>query len=222
LNNIAAVFVVNGRKEQAPLTEQLEHQLLRQAQMNDPDAFEQLQMLLEGAVRRFIRRLIGSGDAEDDIAQNVFIALYFNVQNIDPVENLRPYLFRIVRNCCYDELRRQRRYDVFSLDDDAISVSLSFTSASDINSQPEEAAHWLLLHLEVKEAIERLPELQRQTLILFSEEDLSYGEIAIVMDTNIGTVKSRLHHAKKTLRRLLRPETIQALEVDFQRGESDV
>ncbi len=201
------------------MTDPLEHRLLQQAQDGDPDAFEQLQMRLESSIRRFIRRLIGTQDSEDDIVQSVFIALYYNMRHIDPVENLRPYVFRMVRNRCYDELRRQRRYEIVSLDDEP---RLSFTSASDIDSQPEEAAHWLLLHLEVKEAIDRLPELQRQTLILFAEEDLSYAEIAMVMDTNIGTVKSRLHHAKKTLRRLLRPQTLQVLEAELQRGESDV
>ncbi len=201
------------------MTDPLEHRLLQQAQDGDPDAFEQLHTRLESSIRRFIRRLIGTQDSEDDIVQSVFIALYYNMRHIDPVENLRPYVFRMVRNRCYDELRRQRRYEIVSLDDEP---RLSFTSASDIDSQPEEAAHWLLLHLEVKEAIDRLPELQRQTLILFAEEDLSYAEIAMVMDTNIGTVKSRLHHAKKTLRRLLRPQTLQVLEAELQQGESDV
>ncbi len=201
------------------MTDPLEHRLLQQAQDGDPDAFEQLHTRLESSIRRFIRRLIGTQDSEDDIVQSVFIALYYNMRHIDPVENLRPYVFRMVRNRCYDELRRQRRYEIVSLDDEP---RLSFTSASDIDSQPEEAAHWLLLHLEVKEAIDRLPELQRQTLILFAEEDLSYAEIAMVMDTNIGTVKSRLHHAKKTLRRLLRPQTLQVLEAELQRGESNV
>ena len=65
--------------------------------------------------------------------------------------------------------------------------------------------------------MERLPELQRQALILFSEEGLSYNEIAEAMDTSIGTVKSRLFHAKQGLRRLLRPDTLQALDVEFSR-----
>ena len=203
------------------MTDQLEYRLLQQAQDGDADAFEQLQTRLESSIRRFIRRLIGLSDAEDDIVQNVFISLYYNIQRIDPVENLRPYLFRMVRNRCYDELRSQRRYETLSLDDESDGARLSFTTASDINSQPEEVAHWLLLHLEVKEAIDRLPELQRQTLILFSEEELSYAEIALVMETNIGTVKSRLHHAKKSLRRLLRPQTLQILEIEFEEGASD-
>jgi RNA polymerase sigma factor (sigma-70 family) len=194
---------------------QLEQQLFLRARTGDYDAFEQLQAQLEAPIRRFVRRLIGLHDAEDDIVQDVFIALYYHMERIEPVENLRPYVFRIARNQCYDELRNQGRYDTVSIDDGQQNTWVSFTSAQDINSQPEEMAHWLLLHLEVREAIDKLPELQRETLILYSEENLSYAEIAVVMSTNIGTVKSRLHHAKRGLRQLLKPETLLALEADF-------
>jgi RNA polymerase sigma-70 factor, ECF subfamily len=203
------------------LDHQREHQLLQQACSGDYDAFEQLQDRLMQPVRRFIRHLIGMRDTEDDIVQNVFIRLYYNMQRIDPVENLRPYLFRIVRNAAYDELREQGRYEQISLDDDSSQTMwLSFTSAEDLQSQPEELTHWLLLHLEVKTAIDRLPELQRQTLILFAEEGMSYAEIALATDTNIGTVKSRLFNAKKLLRQLLKPETVIALESELLQGEN--
>src|SRR5258708_21978600 len=118
-----------AERRKGALTDQLEHRLLQQAQDGDADAFAQLEMRLESSIRRFIRRLIGLSDAEDDIVQNVFISLYYNIQRIDPVENLRPYLFRMVRNRCYDELRSQRRYEVLSLDDEADGARLSFTTA---------------------------------------------------------------------------------------------
>jgi RNA polymerase sigma-70 factor, ECF subfamily len=201
----------------------LEHRLLlriRECPQDRFDTFEQLQTLLEMPVRRFIRRLVGAMDAEDDIVQDVFIAFFYNMHRIDPIENLRPYLFRMVRNAVYDELRAQGRFEAVSLDDDESGNTwLSLTRADDIDSQPEEVAHWMLLHLEVKEAIDRLPELQRETLILFSDEHLSYAEIAVAMDTSIGTVKSRLFHAKKLLRQMLKPETLQALEDDVRPEE---
>jgi RNA polymerase sigma-70 factor (ECF subfamily) len=81
--------------------------------------------------------------------------------------------------------------------------------------RPEELAHWLLIHLEVQEAMERLPELQRQALILYAEEGLAYAEIAEIMETSVGTVKSRLHYAKKLLRGLLRPETLRSLDEEL-------
>jgi RNA polymerase sigma-70 factor (ECF subfamily) len=196
-----------------------EHDLLLGLQSGqDKEIFGALQEQLEPGVRRFVRRLIGGGDIEDDIVQDVFIALYRNLDRIDPVEKLRPYLYRIARNRCYDELRRQRRFDPLSLDEESDfgGTSLMDTVTDDTTSTPDETAHWLMLHVEVKQAIDRLPELQRQVLILYSEENLSYGEIAEVMNTSVGTVKSRLHYAKRSLRGLLRPETLRALEAEFE------
>jgi hypothetical protein len=74
----------------------------------------------------------------------------------------------------------------------------------------------MLLHLEVLEAMEQLPENQRETLLLFSEEQLTYAEIADIMDVSIGTVKSRLYYAKKNLRGFLRPETLTVLDDEFK------
>lgn len=205
------------------MTPQIEQQLLEQARTGDAAAFEQLQRTLERPVRRFIRRLIGSSPAEDDIVQNAFVALYYHMDRINPVENFRPYVFRIVRNCCYDELRAQGRYKSVSLDEDEEETDkwLSLADLSEVKSEPEELTHWMLLYLQVREVMERLPEVQRETLILYSEENLSYSEIALAMNTNIGTVKSRLHHAKRMLQRMLSAETLRALRADLQEGDSD-
>lgn len=193
-----------------------EDELLKRAQAGDDEAFGVLLLKVESPVRRFIWRLIGTHDAEDDIVQDVFISLYNNLDRIEPGQGLRPYLFRMVRNRSYDELRKLKRYEFVSLDEEPVETYASFNSMVDEADQPEDVAHWLLIQLEVREAMERLPELQRQALILYSEENLSYAEIAEAMDTTIGTVKSRLFHAKQTLRRLLRPETLRALVMEFE------
>lgn len=201
------------------MSRELEYRLLEKARTGDYGAFGELQEALEPPIRRFIRRLIGYHDAEDDIVQTVFISLYRNMHRIDPVENLRPYVYRMVRNRCYDELRSQGRYQKISLDDEPAEMWVSFTAAQDETPHSEDVAHWLLLHLEVREAIDRLPELQRQTLILYAEEEMSYVEIAEAMNCSIGTVKSRLFYAKRTLRQLVRPETLKALEAEFQHDQ---
>jgi RNA polymerase sigma-70 factor (ECF subfamily) len=200
------------------LLDPTEHLLLR-VQGGEDDAFGELQAELEPAARRFIRRLIGVSDAEDDIVQDVFFALYRNLHRIEPIEKLRPYVFRMIRNRCYDELRQLGRFQAVSLDDEPRESAVSLQAPAE--GQPEEVAYWLMLYVEVQEAMERLPELQRQALILYSEENLSYAEIAEAMNTSIGTVKSRLYYAKKTLRQLLSVETLQALDGEFGTGAND-
>jgi RNA polymerase sigma-70 factor (ECF subfamily) len=189
---------------------ELEHDYLIQAQAGDPTAFDLLHLSLEPALLRFVRRLVGDDHLAEDIVQDTFITLYTHLDDIYPPEKLRPFLFRVARNKAYDVLRRGGRYDMVSLDDEPLEARVSFHA--DKSQAPDEIAHWLLLYLEVQEAIDKLPEHHRQTLILYCEEELSYAEIADVMGVNIGTVKSRLFHAKKTLRGLVNPKTILAIQ----------
>lgn len=212
-----AVLVAPDETEKMlALMQMSEDDLLRQAQTGDEEAFGMIMIRMEAPLRRFIRRLLGISDAEDDIVQDVFIALYRNLSSVNPQMGLRPYLYRMVRNRSYDELRRLGRYHIYSLDDEPADAYASFETIPDGSETPEEVAHWLMIQLEVREAMDRLPENQRQALILYAEEGLSYSEIAEVMNTSIGTIKSRLFHAKQNLRRLVRPEVVRALDAEFE------
>ena len=197
------------------MDEPIEQTLLKRAQDGDYDAFDELHLLLEPVIGRFVRRLVGYGQEAEDIVQDTFLSLFTHLDRIEPAKNLRPYLFRIARNRSYDLLRRQGRFEKVSLDDEPIGVRVSFDLATQQDIPPEEVTHWILLNLEVQEAIDRLPERQRQTLILFAEENLTYAEIAEVIDVSIGTVKSRLFHAKKNLRGLLKPETLDLINEEL-------
>jgi RNA polymerase sigma-70 factor (ECF subfamily) len=200
-----------------------EHELLQLSQEGDEWAFEQLHAALAPGIGRFVRRLIGDGQEAEDVVQDTLLALYLNLNRIVPVEKLRPYVFRIARNRCYDILRRYGRYEEVSIDedDDPVRVRVSFEIADERAEAPEEVAHWMLLQLEVREAIDSLPELQRQTLILFADEGLTYAEIAEVMGVNIGTIKSRLFHAKRGLRARLKPATLEAITEALDDDDGD-
>lgn len=191
-----------------------EQVLLSAAQLGDIDAYEELQILLEPDIRRFIQRKIYDPYTVDDVLQEVFLAFYQNMHRIDPIENLRPYIFRIARNKCYDDLRKLERNENVSLDDEPVRMRVSFTEAS-TQPKPDDLTHWMLLHMEVQEAMAQLPENQREALILYSEEQMTYAEIADIMDCSIGTVKSRLYYAKKNLRGLMNPETLNVLDDEF-------
>ena len=190
-----------------------ENDLLRALQDGDNDAFVLLMQRLESPLRRYVRRLIGDSDAEDDIVQDVFFSLYRKSDRIDARRGLRPYLFRMARNRCYDELRRQGRFQSVSLDEEPEGHSFSLAETLPDPAEPtDELAHWLFIQLVVREAMEKLPENQRQALILYAEEQMSYAEIAVATNTNPGTVRSRLSHARRTLRRLVPPWVLAALD----------
>ncbi|MDZ4765855.1 MAG: RNA polymerase sigma factor [Chloroflexota bacterium] len=199
------------------MTDPVEMTLLERVCAGDHDAFDDLYARLEPMVARFVRRLVGNVLEVDDIVQETFIGFYRHIREIDPPHMLRPYLFRIARNRAYDLLRRQGRYDQVSIDeddDDPVQVRIAF-DLSQLNTSPEDAASWLLLYMEVRDAIERLPELGRQALILYAEEQLSYAEIAQVMNVSIGTVKSRMFHAKRRLRELLSDDALRLIREEL-------
>ncbi|MEO1288652.1 MAG: RNA polymerase sigma factor, partial [Chloroflexota bacterium] len=148
---------------------------------------------------------LASPDDVDDVVQQTFIALYMNLDQINPPEKLRPFLFRVARNLCYDNLRRVYRRDDVSINDCEYRLSSNHIS-------PEENAYWRLMLAGVRQAIDCLPEIHRDTLILYVEEGLSQAEIAEVMHTELGTVKSRLYYARKLLRQLVSPDTLLAIE----------
>lgn len=167
---------------------------LMQLKEGDDTAFIELYTHFEADLRRFMFRLVGQHEQSDDLIQNTFVAFYRNAKRLEP-EAVRPFLFRVLRNQCYDELRRQGRYQKISLSQ---APELMNTGPS-----PDEVTHWRMLYADVQTAMNQLPETQRQVLILYAEHGFSYQEIAETLTVNIGTVKSRLYHAKQNLRRLV-------------------
>ena len=187
--------------------------LLEAAKTGDAQSVRRLRAALEKPIRRFVYRLIGPGNW-DDIVQDAFVAVYINLERIEPPENLRPFLFRIVRNLCYDELRRRGRFEPLPPDEGAEIRSGVRPPPVDRRPAPDAQVERLLLRSELWSAIERLPELQRQSLLLYGEEEMSYAQIATATGTDIGTVKSRLYYARRNLMRLLPPQTLAALGVE--------
>ena len=191
-----------------------EHELFDEAKASNRTAFDRLQEILDASVRRFVRRLVGISEAEDDIVQDAFLALYMNLERLESSEHLRPFLFRVVRNRCYDTLRRQGRFRYVSLEAASQDSAVSSSFLTNRREQPDEKLHWKLLYSEVQKAIDRLPEIQRQAIILYCEENLTYAQIAEAMGADIGTVKSRIFYGRKNLRNLLKPEILEALGIE--------
>ena len=196
------------------MSDSWEHNLFEEAKARNHTAFDRLQETLDASVRRFVRRLVGINEAEDDIVQDAFLALYMNLERLESSEHLRPFLFRVVRNRCYDTLRRQGRFRYVPLDAAVDDSAVDSSFLTDRRRQPDEELHWTLLYTEVQKAIDRLPEIQRQTIVLYCEENLTYAQIAVAMATDIGTIKSRIFYGRKNLRKLLKPEILEALGIE--------
>jgi len=164
-------------------------------------------------VRWFASRLIGMPWV-DDIVQKTMTALYINIARIACAESLLPYAYRVVRNFCYEDLRREGRFNPpprrrRGHDDEERDPR----QVRDPNRLADETACALDLAREVALALNELPELQREALILFAEGDLTYAQIAEAMHSDIGTIKSRIFNARKNVIGHINPRVLDELGI---------
>jgi RNA polymerase sigma-70 factor, ECF subfamily len=149
------------------------------------EAFEQH----KDAVYRFAWRMTNSPAAAEDIAQDTFLLLLRRPERFDSRRGeIRSFLLGVARNLALKRWRDEKRWN--ELDDEQFIV------------HPED-----LVSRETSEivgaAVQALPPLQREVLVLAQYEGLTLGEIANVVGTEVGTVKSRLHRARENLKRML-------------------
>ncbi len=143
------------------------------------------------SVYRFAWRMTGSASAAEDVVQECFLSLVRNPGAYDAARApLRSFLLAVARNLVRKRWRAEQRWDAF--DEEA------FTAAPVDPGAGETAAL-------VARAVEQLPPLQREALLLFEYEEQSLEQIARAVDAEVGTVKARLHRARENLRRMLAP-----------------
>ena len=135
--------------------------------------------------------MMNSPAAAEDVAQDVFLSLLRLPGRFDPSRGpLRSFLLGITRNLVLKRWRDEHQWEELA-DEKFLAAPLSIES--------NETA------LIVAEAVRALPLLQREALILAEYEGLSLEEIARAVESEVGTVKSRLHRARENLRRTLAP-----------------
>lgn len=175
-----------------------DERLLASAGRGDEAAFLALYERHRDAVFRFAYRMLGSPHLAEDVAHDCFLSLLKRPEAFDPARaSLRTFLLAAARNLALKHFRNQR----------------GEAAIDDLAQEPpaperQEPLRQLLddeLSLEVQKAIDSLPPLQREALILFEFEELALSEIGAVVGADVGTVKARLHRARQGLRKQLAP-----------------
>lgn len=186
-------------------------EVLFHARRGDKAAFAALNELYRKPVTRFVYRLIGNAEA-DDVISETFLALHLNLGRLAKPDDVLPFLYRVARNRAYDTLRKQGRFEIVALNDDSESGGWAARLPSP-DPTPDRVLERLALWSELQTAVDQLPENQRQTLILYAEEGISYAQIAEILGVDIVIVRSRLFQARRNLTRRLRPDTLAAFGV---------
>ena len=155
------------------------------------------------ALRAFARSLTRNRTEADDLVQETLLKALSNIEKFDPGTNLRAWLFTILRNTYYTEIRKRRRE----------SDGISTLSQQDSNMGPGQ--EWAVTLRSLKEALELLPSDQREALVLVGAAGLSYAEAADVCGCALGTIKSRVNRARAKLLTLMGAEvSADVVEVD--------
>lgn len=157
----------------------------------DDQAFKQELSELIPHLRAFARSLCGNPTAADDLAQEAMLKAWKARESYQAGTNLKAWAFTILRNLFYSEKRRSWRRQ--QLDPEVAEATLV------ANDNPSSALDLLAL----RNALVDLPDDQRDALILVGAGGLSYEEAAEICDCAVGTIKSRVSRARKTLMELI-------------------
>jgi RNA polymerase sigma-70 factor (ECF subfamily) len=172
--------------------------LVERCRAGDEEACEALVRQYQERVFALISRMTGDPDRVEDIAQEVFLKAFRSLKSFRGGSRFYTWLYRITVNTVLNTMRSQGRRQETSLD--ALG---GLEVQADADMEPAEVTARLELARRVREAIDQLEEPYRVIIYLRELEDLSYEEIAEVVELPVGTVKSRLFRARQHLKGLL-------------------
>jgi RNA polymerase sigma-70 factor (ECF subfamily) len=162
--------------------------LVERARDGDLEAFEAIVRAMQGPVRSFARRLLRDPHLGDDAAQETFLRMWKGMRRHEPRGRFIAWTFTVARNTCIEFMRREARTPV------PVEQNDGWEDDSEVRE----------LRRVINEAVASLSEPYRTTFLL-RETGLPYEEIAEILGCPIGTVRSRLHVARRRLTDILRP-----------------
>ncbi|MCI0397186.1 MAG: sigma-70 family RNA polymerase sigma factor [Chloroflexi bacterium] len=172
-----------------------EQRWLEQARRGDKEAFGKLIEAYQTPVFNLAYRMLGNAAEAEQAAQEAFIRAYLRLESYDPSQKFSTWMLSIASNYCIDQLRK-RRAQFLSLDEPLpphpalMSERSTGPEAHAMDNEQQELVQQLLAALE--------PEY-RQAVVLRYWYDMSYEEIAAVMQTTVSAIKSRLFRARREL-----------------------
>jgi RNA polymerase sigma-70 factor (ECF subfamily) len=182
-----------------------EQKLVDDARRGDSKAFRAL-------VERYQRRayavalgMLHDADEARDICQEAFLKVYRNLAGFEGDAQFFTWLYRIVMNLCIDHLRKRRgeKQEFDETQDSADAGDESGIAPRRLGFDPARALQDKELRQHLHQALEQLSPTHRAVLLMREVEGLSYQEMADVMECSIGTIMSRLFHARKKMQAAL-------------------
>lgn len=190
-------------------------QLMARVKAGDDEAFNQLMQRHEKTVVNLVYRFTGNREIAHDLAQEVFLRIYRASGRFEARAKFFTYLYKVTLNLCRNQRAKAMRRQTTSLNATRRGrgdEELPLKELEDPTGSAEEQVSRLELAAMVREAVETLPDQQREAVVLQRFHGLAYEEIADALNLSIPAVKSRIHRAKLNLKEKLVPY--------LERGES--
>jgi RNA polymerase sigma-70 factor (ECF subfamily) len=183
---------------------ELEQSLLRRLRDRDERAFVELVNDHRDRVFNITYRMLGNRAEAEDVAQEVFITVFKQIENFRGDSKFSTWLYRVTVNHCKNRIKylaRRHDRDRDELDETSQAQNGAVNGAPVRSKNPDKALESLQMEKLLQEAIASLDDEQRAVVILRDVEDLSIEEICEITGLPDGTVKSRLHRARLVLRK---------------------
>lgn len=171
-------------------------ELIRRCRAGAPEAFEPLVHRHESRALAYAGSLLGGRAEAEDAVQEAFVRAYRNLEDLDEDGSFAPWFRAILRNECLDRLKSARRRREEDWPSEGRQPAARRADAPD---RLEREA----LARAIRSAVGELDPRHREVFVLREMDGLSYREIAGALGISDGTVASRLHHARRTLKEVL-------------------
>jgi RNA polymerase sigma factor (sigma-70 family) len=187
-----------------------DEKLIAMARGGNPGAFETIVDRYQGRLLGFCRQMLGSTEDAEDVLQEVFVNAYRAMLADEREINLRPWLYRIARNRCLNQLRKPTADAQESMD--MVPAVEASSTAERVHNREE--------FRQLLNDVSKLPETQRTALLLREMDALSYEDIAAAMETTVPSVKSLLVRARISLAEASQARLLTCGEVRVELSEA--
>lgn len=178
-----------------------EQSWIASARNGDEAAFGELVQKYQKRVYALTVRMCPTPELAEEAAQEAFLSAWQGLPFFRGDAAFSTWLYRLASNACVDLLRKERRHQGTSLDDDAVGAEIPDTKPT-----PEEAAETKELRAQIEAGLRQLSPEHRAVLILREIQQLNYEEIADALSLDLGTVKSRISRGRRQLRDFLKEQ----------------
>lgn len=181
-----------------------EYSIIRRALENDQSAYKEILTKYEIGVRSVVRKMVFDPQEADDLVQEAFIKAFNSLASFNFEFSFATWLYKITSNNCIDYLRK-KRLKTFSYDKpishkDGESTQEFADNVANIEKQMVQSE----TSIQIKAAIDELPEKYRVVIVMRHQEEKPYEEISELLDLPLGTIKARIFRAREMLNKTLR------------------